>query len=139
MRTGLLVALVLAVAVPAHAGELPPCTQSVEQQVKLADLVVVATAKAKTRRKHDDLRTTFAVKQVLKGTTKKKTITVEDCWGWKCESMLFKRGQKVILLLDTLSGHFEMLGPSCEHGFNAGYVDADGPDAQAVTGAATAQ
>jgi len=128
----------LAITAPAHAGELPECTRTVEQQVKSANLVVVATAKSKTRRKHDDLRTSFAVQAVLKGKLTKKAITVEDCADWKCDGSTFKRGQKVILLLFQLDKHIELIGPACQQGFNNAWVDASGPDAQAVTDAASA-
>jgi hypothetical protein len=135
----------------AHAGELPTCkpAPSPKSEVAKAQVVVIAKARARTSRRGDDLSTRFTVTQVLRGAgigkkplAAKASITVDDCWDWKCQSATFKRGQQVVLLLRAgeKKGHYALPGLSCSNGFNLSaltYDPAD-PSVQAILDAAAA-
>lgn len=66
-------------------------------------VIVVARARSRTlRRKHGELTTRFVVEKMLKGHPVRRRITVEDCWGYKCASKLFGRGERAVLFLSPV-------------------------------------
>lgn len=134
---GLAVALAVAGGgTRAYAGTLPRCDPAPTPAtfVKHADLVVMGRAVGRTHRMRgsDALRTRFAATRVLKGSLPRRRFVVDDCWHWKCQSMRFSRGQKVVLLLvkGERRGHFDLMGPRCTNGFNQSVLDVDPADSR---------
>lgn len=131
--------MLVGLGAPAGAGQAPRCTVTVAQRVAAADVIVVARARERTRRRGDGLRTRFAVLQVLRGQAPRR-MTVGDCWGWKCDGRRFRRGEVWLLLLRRLRGRYELLGIQCLHGANVSAVryDANDPLVKQIVAATTA-